>query len=154
MMMFAIYGKDGWEDQRVEFKDWAKIKPTLPLKYVPLLTLADGRQVHGADAMTRWAGKKAGLYPSEADEAIFVDEMISTVFECLSKGPRVSHLLPAEKLAEEGKSFREGLCKVYFDYIEKRIDGPFFCGNDLTAADLTLFMLVAMFAQGEVSYIP
>ena len=30
------------------------------------------------------AGRKAGLYPSDADTALFVDEMISTVYEVSS----------------------------------------------------------------------
>ena len=89
IMMFSIYGKDGWEDERVEFKDWPSIKPTLPLRFMPLLTLSDGRKLHQADAMERWAGKARGLYPADPDEALFVDEMISTVYEARAKAPRV-----------------------------------------------------------------
>merc|ERR1740117_1897300 len=94
ILMFAIYGKDGWEDERVAFADWPELKPSMPMGYMPLLTLPNGSQVHQADSMMRWAGRKAGLYPSDADTALFVDEMISTVYECLSKGPRVSNLCP------------------------------------------------------------
>ena len=63
IMMFHIYGKDGWVDERVEFKDWPSVKPTMPLQMMPLLTLPDGSRVHQTEAMDRWAGKMAALYP-------------------------------------------------------------------------------------------
>jgi len=154
VMMFKIYGKDGWDDLRVEFEDWARVKPTLPLKFVPLLTLPDGRAVHQADAMVRWAAKKAELYPTDPDEALFVDEMISTVYEALSKAPRPSSIVTKEMLPDLWAEFTEGPMKATFDYIQERIAGPFIRGADLTAADLTLYMLVNYFANGEISFVP
>ena len=43
--------------------------------------------------------------------------------------------------------------KMYFDYIQGRIAGPFFCGADLTVADLALHMLVNYFVNGEISFV-
>eukprot|EP00933_Yihiella_yeosuensis_P054822 TRINITY_DN53393_c0_g1_i1.p1 TRINITY_DN53393_c0_g1~~TRINITY_DN53393_c0_g1_i1.p1 ORF type:complete len:234 (-),score=41.60 TRINITY_DN53393_c0_g1_i1:34-735(-) len=154
IMMHQIYGKDGWEDRRVEFKDWPQAKPTLPLQFMPLLTLPDGRKFHQADAMVRWAGKKAGLYPADPDVALLVDEMISTIYEALSKAPRPSNLVTKEMLPELWKEFTEGPMKMYFDYIQQKIEGPFFHGGDLTAADLTLYMLVNYFTNGEIPHVP
>lgn len=153
IMMFSIYGKDGWEDERVEFKDWPSIKPTLPLRFMPLLTLPDGRQLHQADAMERWAGKACGLYPADPDEALFVDEMISTVYEARAKAPRPSSVVTKEMLPELWKEFTEGSMKMYFDYIQERVIGPFFRGAQLTVADLTLFMLVSTFVNGEIPFV-
>uniref|UniRef100_A0A7S0BBU4 GST N-terminal domain-containing protein n=1 Tax=Pyrodinium bahamense TaxID=73915 RepID=A0A7S0BBU4_9DINO len=154
IMLFTAYGKDGWVDRRVEFKDWPQIKATLPLQFVPLLTLPDGRTVHQADTMMRWAAKKAELYPADPDEALFVDEMISTVYEALSKAPRPSSLVTKEMLPELWAEFTAGPMKMYLDYIQGRIAGPFFRGRDLTAADLTLYMLVNYFVNGEISFVP
>ena len=77
------------------------------------------------------------------------------------------------------QEFIDGPLRVYFDYIQvpqhqcrewqlyaavqrvaaapraccvqSRITGPFFSGGELTAADLALYMLVRMFAKGEIS---
>jgi len=153
IMMYKIYGKDGWEDERIEFKDWPSLKPTLPLQFMPLLTLPDGRQVHQTDAMERWAGKAAGLYPMDADEALFVDEMMTTVYEARSKAPRASSVVTKEMLPGLWAEFLEGTMKMYFDYIQQRIMGPFFRGAELTVADLTLFMLVSTFVNGEIPFV-
>ncbi len=154
IMMFRIFGKGGWEDERVEFKDWPSMKPTLPLQFLPLLTLPDGRTVHQADAMERWAGKLAGLYPSDPDEALFVDEMISTVYEARAKAPRPSSVVTKEMLPDLWKEFTEGTMRTFFDFIQDRVAGPFFRGAELTVADLTLFMLVTTFVNGEIPFVP
>jgi len=158
IMMFKIYGKDGWEDRRVAFKDWPKIKPTLPLQFLPLLTLPDGRTVQQAEAISRWAAKKAGLYPADADEALFVDEMSATVFGALSQAPRPSSVVTTEMLPGLWDEFARGPMAIYFDYFQERLagceDGPFLRGADLTAADLALYMLVSYFVSGEISFVP
>mmetsp|Transcript_33805 Transcript_33805/g.61320 ORF Transcript_33805/g.61320 Transcript_33805/m.61320 type:complete len:242 (-) Transcript_33805:148-873(-) len=153
MMMFTIYGKDGWEDRRVEFKDWPQVKATVPLQFLPILILPDSRKIHQADAMVRWAAKKAGLYPTDPDEALFVDEVISTVYEALSKAPRPSSLVTKEMLPGLWAEFTEGPMKMYFDYLQGRILGPFFRGVELSAADLTMYMLVSYFVNGEISFV-
>lgn len=157
IVMFKVYGKDGWEDRRVDFKDWPAIKPTLPLQFLPVLILPDGRKVHQADAILRWAGKKAELYPTDPDQALFVDEMISTVYEALSKGPRPSSIIKPEMLPTLWKDFTEGPLKMYFDYIQKQLSvGPFFAGDskdDMSIADLALYMLVNYFVNGEIPHV-
>ena len=164
ILMFAIYGKDGWEDRRVEFQDWSAIKPTLPLQFLPVLTLPDGRRVHQAEAIMRWAGRQVpGLYPADdLDAALFVDEMMSTVYEALSKAPRPSSVVTAEMLPGLWKEFTEGPMRVYFDYIQKQLGpGPFFRSaaspgadeDNLCIADLALYMLVNYFANGEIPHV-
>lgn len=174
IVMFKLYGKDGWDDKRVSFSEWAQVKPTLPLQYMPLLRVplgVDGdaskvRQIHQAEAILRWAGKKAGLYPSDADEALLIDEMVSTIHEALAKGPRPSSVVTKEMMPGLWKDFLEGPCKMYFDYIQKQIKGfqsdtpsegvKFFRGSsddDLTIADLALYMLVNYFVNGEIPYV-
>jgi glutathione S-transferase len=154
IILFKLYGKDGWEDERVSFQDWPQLKPSMPLNCMPVLTLPDGTKVQQCEAMMRWAGSKAGLYPADVDEALFVDEMVQTVFEALAKAPRASKHVSKDMLPELGREFIEGPLKVHFTYIQGRIKGPFFLGEDLSIADLSLYMLINMIVKGEVSYIP
>lgn len=168
ILLFTIFGKDGWEDRRVAFENWPGIKPTLGLQCLPVLTVPSipehdqtkGQQkmtsIHQAEAMMRWAGRKAGLYPSDADAALFVDEMMSTIYEALSKAPRPSSLVRKEMLPQLWKEFTEGETApmhIYFNYIQERIAGPFFGGDELSVADLTLYMLVNYFVNGEIPHI-
>ena len=97
--MYKAFGKDGWVDHRVEFKDWAELKPSTPLGSLPVLTLADGTTLVQAEAMARWAGKKAGLYPEDPTAALVTDVITASVMEVLTKTP------PAA--GDEGKAKRE-----------------------------------------------
>ena len=96
--LFKAFGKDGWEDRRLEFSEWAEMKPKTPLGSLPVLTLEDGLQVTQTDSMLRWAAKKAGLYPSDETKALLCDELTFCVIEALSRCP------PAA--GDEGKAKR------------------------------------------------
>mmetsp|Transcript_110803 Transcript_110803/g.220386 ORF Transcript_110803/g.220386 Transcript_110803/m.220386 type:complete len:242 (-) Transcript_110803:212-937(-) len=167
ILMFTVFGKDGWEDRRVAFKEWPELKATLGLQYLPLLSIPGSPpvKVHSAEAMMRWAGKQAGLYPTDADAALLADEMMTTVYEALSKAPRPSSIVTADMLPQlwkdftedpppaEGQKAKKAPMSLYFSYIQDRIKGPFFAGADLSVADLALYMLVNYFVKGEIPHI-
>lgn len=85
--LFKAFGKDGWDDKRVEYSAWKDLKPTLPLGQLPVLTLPDGKQVTQTDALTRWAGFKAGLYPTDPTEALLCDEVVYLVHDVTTMCP-------------------------------------------------------------------
>ena len=70
--LFKAYGKEGWVDNRVAFKDWRQLKQTTPLGTLPTLTLADGSVMVQTESLARWAAKQAGLYPDDPLEALKV----------------------------------------------------------------------------------
>ena len=150
--MFKAFGKDGWVDERIEIADWAELKPTTPLGYLPLLTLPDGSVVSQTDAMMRWAGRQSKLYPEDVTQGLFVDEITHTVIECLGKTP------PAA--GDEGKAMRteyanEGLLKKCCTLLESKLgDGGFFVGGELTLADMTASVLVNMIVTDDYTHVP
>merc|ERR1719408_847815 len=121
--MFKAFGKDGWIDERIEFKDWPALKPKAPLGFVPTLTLPDGRVISQTDAMARWAAKKCGLYPTDNDdEALVVDEVCCTVIEALNKTPRSEDADEMKRLREE---YAAGFLTTAVKQLESRVSpGP------------------------------
>lgn len=118
MAMFAAFQKDGWVDKRIEFTQWPELKKTLPPQYVPVLSLPCGTQVHQADAVLRWVGKRCGLYPTQDDEAslreaLLIDEMVSTIYESLSKAPRSSSVVTKDMLPKLWEEFLAGPQRMY-----------------------------------------
>jgi glutathione S-transferase len=138
--LFKAFGKDGWEDDRINFSDWGPLKPTTPLGSLPMLTLPDGPVVTQTDALTSWAGKRAGLYPTSEDEALIVDEVIATSFEALNKTPSSKDPAEKNKLREE---YAAGFLSSALGFLEKKVEaanaagtGPWVVGSDLTIGDL------------------
>jgi glutathione S-transferase len=150
--LFQAFGKDGWVDVRIEFSDWAALKPTTSLGSLPNLSLPSGAVVAQTDALTRWAGKQGNLYPTDIDEALLVDEVMTTSFEALNK-------CPGGATPEEKKTAREeyaaGFLTTALTALEKRVTpGPWVAGDDLSIGDLTLLMLTEMICIGDFDYVP
>ena len=60
--MFKAFGKDGWIDERLQFPEFKERKPTLPLGYLPVLSI-DDETFTQTEAIVRWAANISGLYP-------------------------------------------------------------------------------------------
>lgn len=157
--MFKAFGKDGWVDDRIQFQEWAALKPTTPLGTLPVLTLADGTTTRvQTDALTRWAGSKANLYGSTDDEKLVIDEVISTSFEALNKTPKADTEDEKKKLREE---YAAGFLSQALGLLEKRVEasntagtGPWVAGGDITIGDLTLTTLTGMIVDGQFDHVP
>ena len=77
-------------DTRISGKDWATIKPTTPLGFVPILKMG-GKEYSQSAALMRFAAKKSGCYPTNDIQALVVDEVMDSINELMSKAPRVSY---------------------------------------------------------------
>ena len=149
--MFKAFGKAGWTDDRVDFSKWGELKPTTPLGSLPVLTLPDGRKVTQTDAMLRWAGRAAKLYPDDPIEALLVDEITQCVIDVLAKTP------PAA--GEEGKAKRteyaeSGLLRKALTHFENKLSDGWLVENDLTVADLSVTTLVDMILTDDFTHVP
>ncbi|KAI9979781.1 hypothetical protein PInf_000547 [Phytophthora infestans] len=115
------YAEIAFTDDRITHSDFAALKPTLPLGQVPVLEL-DGTVYGQSMAIARYAAKIAGLYPSDATEALKVD-----VFSCSLEdleGPIVDFMLKTSdetEKAQKKKVFVEEMVPKYFAALEKML---------------------------------
>jgi len=75
--LFA-YGGQKFEDHRVKFADWAKIKPEMPLGQMPVLEI-DGKRFIQSKAIGRHLARKFNLYGQNEYEHMEVDATIDTI---------------------------------------------------------------------------
>jgi len=158
--MYAAFGKEGWQDERIAFADWANtFKPIMPLGSLPVLTLVDGTMIAQTDAITRWAGKQGGLYPEDVNDALIVDEVIATSFEALGKTPTGAKDDEEKKIQRE--EYAAGFLSKALALMDKRVEtanaagrGPWVSGGKLSIGDLTLVMLTEMILGGQFDYVP
>ena len=73
-----------FEDKRFAFGDFAEVRKTTPLDQVPTLHVNDV-QVTQSDAITRYAGKRAGLYPEDDLQALLCDEVMGALEDINTK---------------------------------------------------------------------
>jgi glutathione S-transferase len=148
-------GGIAFEDKRFGFPEFAEVRKATPFGQVPTLHV-DGVQVTQCDSINRYVGKLAGLYPTDAYQALLCDEVMYVVEEASAKlGPTF------RMTGEEQKAARlalvNGSMPVYLAWLQAQLlahGGEFFADNRLTVADLKVFIDVRGLNSGRYDHIP
>jgi glutathione S-transferase len=143
-----------FEDHRVNFEEFGKLRGDLPFRAVPVLYI-DGEVVTQSNALTRHVGRLAGLYPDDALQALYCDEVIDAVEDLTH---RVAGTLGLE--GDELKAAREHLAKgwlpVFLEGLGGLLErgGDYFADGRLTIADLKMFPVTRWLSSGTLEHIP
>ncbi len=144
-----------FEDHRFAFPEFAEVRKSTPFGQVPTMTV-DGMQVTQCDAITRYAGKLAGLYPDDAYQALLCDEVMYVVEESTVKlGP--TFRMTGEEQKEARLALVNGSMPVYLAWLQTQLlahGGEFFADNHLTVADLKVFVDVRGLNSGRLDHVP
>lgn len=148
-------GGIAFEDHRFAFTDFAEVRKTAPFGQVPVLHV-DGVAVTQSDAMLRYAGKLAGLYPTDAYQALLCDEVTYVVEEAgVAMGPTFRMTGDEQKAAR--LALVNGSMPVYLAWLQSHLQargGEYFSDNRLTVADLKVFIDVRGLNSGRWDHIP
>ncbi len=154
--MALFIGGIDYEDHRVKFAEWATLKHSTPFGSIPVLEV-DGQQLAQSNGINRFVGKLAGLYPTDALEAAFCDEVMDAVEDITHQ---VSATFPI-KDEDEKRAKREALADGPLTYFLQRVEqrlvargGEFFADGRPTVADLKVFLWVRQLRSGNLDYIP
>lgn len=137
-------GGVAFEDHRFAFPEFAEIRKTVPFGQVPVLHV-DGTLVTQSDAILRYAGKLAGLYPTDAFQALLCDEVAYVVEENgVKMGPTFSMKGEEQKAAR--LALVNGSMPRYLAWLQTQLlanGGEYFADKRLTVADLKVFVMCA-----------
>jgi prostaglandin-H2 D-isomerase / glutathione transferase len=144
-----------FEDHRFSFPEFAEVRKTAPFGQVPLLEV-NGVTVTQCDAMLRYAGKLAGLYPTDAYQAMLCDE-VSYVVEEANVKLSPTFRMKDEELKAARLALVSGSMTTYLAWLQKRLlaqGGEYFADNRLTVADLKVFVDVRGLNSGRLDHVP
>jgi len=151
----ARLGGVAFEDYRFAYPEFAEVRKTTPFGQVPTLQV-DGVQVTQCDAINRYVGKLAGLYPTNAYQALLCDEVMYVVEEASVKlGPTFRLTGDAQK--EARLALVNGSMPVYLGWLQSQLlahGGEYFADNRLTVADLKVFVDVRGLNSGRLDHVP
>jgi glutathione S-transferase len=148
-------GGIAFEDSRFGFADFAEVRKATPFGQVPTLHV-DGVLVTQSDAITRYAGKLAGLYPTDAYQALLCDEVLGAV-EDLTIKLSATFGLKDEALKQARTAFVEGPLTTYLRWLQSQLQahgGEYFADSRLTVADLKVFGYVRGLGSGNLDHVP
>jgi glutathione S-transferase len=150
-----VIGGVPFEDDRVKFADWKGRKPSTPFGALPVLDL-DGQTVAQSNGINRYVGKLAGLYPSDAWQAVLCDEAMDAVEEIATRVWSTMSL-PADEKKAQRESLAAGPLSYSLDRLQRRLvarGGEYFADGRLTVADLKVFVWIRHLRSGQLDHVP
>lgn len=148
-------GGIAFEDYRFAPADFAEVRKTTPLSQVPTLQVNDV-QVTQSDAITRYAGKLAGLYPEDAFQALLCDEVLGAL-EDVNISIGATFRMTGDELKNARETLAAGLLSKYLRWLEHQLEshgGQFFADKRLTIADLKAFVILRWLSSGKLDHVP
>ncbi|MBC3862511.1 glutathione S-transferase family protein [Undibacterium jejuense] len=148
-------GGIAFEDHRFTFAEFPDVRKIAPFGQVPLLEI-DGVVITQCDAILRYAGKLADLYPTDPLQALLCDEVMYVVEESTVRlGP--TFRMTSEEQRAARLALVNGSMPVYLQWLEKQLlarGGEYFADNRLTIADLKVFVDVRGLNSGRLDHVP
>jgi glutathione S-transferase len=145
----------GFEDHRFTFADFGTVRAGTRFNSVPVFAI-DGAQVTQSNAICRYVGKMAGMYPEDDLQALYCDEVVGA-WEDISHYIVRTFGLEGNDLKAAREKLVDGWLTVYLkglDELLTRGGGEFFADNKLTIADLKTFVQVRSLLSGNLDHIP
>lgn len=154
--MAMFIGNINFEDNRIPYRDWPTEKVRMPFLTVPTLEI-DGKMLSQCNAINRYVGKLANLYPEDAYQAALCDEILDAIEDI---GAQIGTTFGMKDEAEK-QNAREALAtgpiKQYLQQFAtylKLQGGDYFADGRLTIADLGMTVFIKNFSSGFLDYIP
>ena len=144
-----------FEDNRISFSEFCEMRKSMRFNSVPVLEI-DGAAITQSNAMSRYVGKMAGLYPADDLQALYCDEVLDAL-EDLSHYIVQTFGIAGAELEAARKKLVDGWLSTYLlglNALLERGGGEYFADNKLTIADLKVFVQTRSLCAGKLEHIP
>ena len=144
-----------FEDHRISFQEFMEMRQSVRFNCVPVLDI-DGQTVTQSNALTRYVGKMAGLYPEDALQALYCDEALGAVEDVTNHIGRTMRMQGDEQRQAREKLV-DGWLPIYLGGLNELLErggGEYFADGRLTIADLKVFVQTRWLAGGMLDHIP
>jgi prostaglandin-H2 D-isomerase / glutathione transferase len=148
-------GNIPFEDDRLPPSEWERRKPITPFGALPVLEV-DGQTLAQSNAINRYVGKLADLYPTDAWQAALCDEVMEAV-EDIGTKIAATMFLPDEEKEAQRTALVEGPIPFYLARLQQRLEvhaGRYFAADRLTVGDLKVFVWIRHLKSGVLDHIP
>jgi prostaglandin-H2 D-isomerase / glutathione transferase len=148
-------GEIPFEDDRVKPGEWESRKADTPFGALPVLEV-DGQAIAQSNAIDRYVGKLANLYPTDPWQAALCDEVMGAVEDIGSK-IGATLFIPEEQKRTQRRELVEGPIPFYLTRLDRRLEehgGRYFAGDRLSVADLKVFVFIRQLKSGVLDHVP
>ncbi len=150
----SIGGID-FEDKRISFPEFSEMRAATPLNAVPIVEM-NGVVYTQCNAMNRYFGKLAGLYPSDPWQAFLCDEVMDIVEDSYHAVVRTFGL-QGDELRLARRRLSDGMLTRCLKLLGERLDsagGEHFADRRLTVADIKVLVWLRHLKSGGLDHVP
>jgi glutathione S-transferase len=143
-----------FQDERISFQDFMQLRESLRFNCVPTLEI-DGEVVTQSNAMCRYVGKMAGLYPEDDTQALYCDEAMGAIEDLLNRmAPTFG--LEGDELRAAREKLADGWMTVFLKGLNEMLErgGDYFADGRLTVADLKVAGITRWIMSGHLDHVP
>ena len=143
-----------FEDHRLSFPQFIEMRGSTRFGALPVLEI-DGAAVTQSNAIGRYIGKMAGLYPEDELQALYCDEALGAAEDAFhSIVPTFG--LEGEALKVAREKLVDGRLATYLRGLGELLarGGDYFADGRLTIADLKVLTLTRWLSSGALDHIP
>lgn len=144
-----------FEDIRLSFEQFGEQRQGMRFRSLPVFEI-DGIQVTQSNAILRYVGSMAGLYPKDRLQALYCDEVMDAQ-EDVAHYIVPTFSLQGDELRQAREKLVEGWLSVYLrglDQFLQRGGGEYFADGRLTVADLKTFVQTRWLRSGSLDHVP
>lgn len=144
-----------FEDHRISFEEFHEMRGSTRFTCVPVLEI-DGKPVTQSNAISRYVGKLAGLYPEDPLQALYCDEVLGALEDLTNQTVRTFGL-KGEELREAREKLVDGWLTIFLRGLNELLDrggGEYFADERLTIADLRAFVQTRSLKSGFLDHVP
>lgn len=149
-------GGIAFEDDRITFRQFGERRSNFPFARIPLLEI-DGIKLSQGNAINRYVGRLAGLYPTDPLQAAFCDEVLDAVEDIVSKVVTTFSMTDEAEKKAARKALADGPIIVYLQQLQALLasrGGEYFADGRLTIADLKVLVWIRDLRSGTLDHIP
>lgn len=141
-------------DDRIDRKDWPDIKPDTPYGELPVIEFAGEGTLAQSNAILGLIGQRYGLLPANDFAAAQHCAILNAVEDLTTRIVLTIKIEDTEEKRKAREQLAGGYMKNWALSMEKQIQGPLVAGDQISVADIKLFVLLNWVRQGILDYIP
>ena len=144
-----------FEDNRISFQEFGDTRSSVRFTCVPVLEI-DGQPVTQANALSRYVGNMAGLYPQDPLQALYCDEVLEALEDVTNHIARTMRMT-GDELRDARQALAEGWLVVYLRGLAElltRGGGEYFADQQLTICDLRAMIQTRWLTSGHLDHFP
>jgi glutathione S-transferase len=143
-----------FEDRRLPREEWPALKPKTPFGSLPVFELEGKQPVSQSNAILAHIGRRYGLLPSDDWEALRHESILSAAEDLRHTISATFGIKDPEEVKRKRAELVEGPINRWGASMEKQIIGPFVGGNEISVADIKVFIMVGWVTGGVLDHIP